>query len=562
MLKFDYSLKSHAAADEKVVVLLLPDVLGASTDPAQLRATLVDPAKAVRVLLCLTDSTGHALATTLADLGIEAEILLGPGVDAPVTKSFVLRAPLGTSSTDQIEFALALSDVVLVASASEQSPLIRTATELRKPVIVSGDRLPAIPPLASVSDRLDPDLPGWHACGRSFFGRFEQAVMELLAFNWLGRKEGVAESSKRLWKCFGREWRPGAYFAPSHWPELAPDRTARDKSSRIVTVFDAMDRGALHGSYIHRDLAWFERLGAAFAVFAAVAGQLSHNLAAATGELSHSKGWGVAELVTLLLVAFMVIWARRTRLQDRWTACRLGAEQLRIARMSLPLFVLPPALATADAPPAGDDHTSREPELDFSAPATANAPPARDGRTSKQPELDFLALAQVKRVVRDHGLPRLDTDFTPVQAAAWLHLIVKDQIGYHRSNHRKLDRAERRLRRVTQVIFLTAILAVVADLIHYTDWLLLLTAAAPAFAAALHGTGTRLGIVHRAALSVDAERQLVRIDELLAKLIKNQPTVDVAWREVRHLASEAAKAMGQENTSWHGLVRRYKDDLP
>jgi hypothetical protein len=527
MLESINSLKSLDPAVEKVVVLLLPDVLGASTDPAQLRATLVDPAKAVRVLLCLTDSTGRALATTLADLGIETEILLGPGVDAPVTKSFVLRAPPGTSSTDQIEFALALSDVVLVASASEQSPLIRTATELRKPVIVPGDPLPAIPPLASVTDRLDPDLPGWHACGRSIFGRFEQAVMELLAFNWLGSKEGVAESRKRLRKCFGREWRPGAYFAPSHWPELAPDRTALDESSRIVAVFDAMDRSALYGSYVHRDLAWFERLGAAFAVFAAV-----------TGELSHSKGWGIVELVTLLLVAFMVIWARRTRLQDRWTACRLGAEQLRIARMSLPLLVLPQALATADAPSAGDGHNSKETEL------------------------GFLALAQVKRVVRDHGLPRLDPDFTPDRAAKWLRLIVEDQIHYHRCNHRKLDHAERRLRRITQGIFLTAIAAVVADLFHYVDWLLLLTAAAPAFAAALHGTGTRLGIVHRTALSVDAERQLVRIDELLAKLIKNQPTVDVAWREVRHLASEAAKAMGQENTSWHGLVRRYKDDLP
>jgi hypothetical protein len=40
------------------------------------------------------------------------------------------------------------------------------------------------------------------------------------------------------------------------------------------------------------------------------------------------------------------------------------------------------------------------------------------------------------------------------------------------------------------------------------------------------------------------------------------PPDDNAWSHVRHLAFEAAEAMGRENTSWHGLVRRYRDDLP
>ena len=92
-------------------------------------------------------------------------------------------------------------------------------------------------------------------------------------------------------------------------------------------------------------------------------------------------------------------------------------------------------------------------------------------------------------------------------------------------------------------------------------WLLLFTAAAPAFAAALHGTGTRLGIVHRTALSAEAELELARIDQALTALIEAQPpTAD--WREVRRLAFAATDAMGRENTSWHGLVRRYRDELP
>jgi hypothetical protein len=360
-------------------------------------------------------------------------------------------------------------------------------------------------------------------------GRFEQFLLELFAFNWRGRKErGIAESWKRLRKCIGLAWAPGSYFAPPSWPAMEPDRSVQEPSE-IIACFDALDRSALYGSYIHRDLVWFEHIGAAFAVLAAVAGFLSHD---------HHLAWGITELVTLGLVAAMVMQVRRTELQDRWTACRLGAEQLRIALMSMPLLVLPSALATADTPPAADSHGSRETQH------------------------GFMALALVKRVVRNHGLPRLDRALTPAKAADWLRLIVKDQIGYHSNNHRKLEQAEHGLRFLTQAIFLIAVVAVAAHFYWpHADGLLLATAAAPAFAAALHGTGTHLGIVHRAALSVDVAKELAKIDESLAA-VEKIPSADNAWSQVRALAFEAAEAMGRENSSWHGLVRRYRDDLP
>jgi hypothetical protein len=243
-------------------------------------------------------------------------------------------------------------------------------------------------------------------------------------------------------------------------------------------------------------------------------------------------------LIVLVLVAGMVFVARQTELQDRWTACRLGAEQLRIALVSMPLLVLPAALATADTPP----------------------PPERHGRR-KESQYGFQALAQVKRVVRDHGLPRVDPALTPAQAAKWVRLIVGDQIGYHRNNHAKLDHAEFGLRVVTQLIFALAVVAVVAHFWSDSRLLILATAALPAFAAAVHGTGTRLGIVHRAALSGEMEQSLAKIDDDLAKVATVTPP-DEAWGVLRRLAFEAAEAMGRENTSWHGLVRRYRDDLP
>jgi hypothetical protein len=234
----------------------------------------------------------------------------------------------------------------------------------------------------------------------------------------------------------------------------------------------------------------------------------------------------------------MVLLVRHSWLQDRWTACRFGAEQLRIARMSLPLLVLPPALATKDTPPSAEED-------------------------NRETEFEFQALTLIKRIVREQGVPRLDPDLTPQQAAQWLDLIVSDQITYHRRNERKLEYAEIRLRLATQTIFGIAMLAVLIHLFvnMHLHWLLVFTAAGPAFATALQGTITRLGIVHRAALSVEAAKALGEVHADLQALMRAPPPVALAWSEVRRLAYSASTAMGRENTSWHGLVRRYRDDL-
>jgi len=96
-------------------------------------------------------------------------------------------------------------------------------------------------------------------------------------------------------------------------------------------------------------------LGAAYAVFLAVYGEIAH----AREPNSQHNFWDQVfsstgfELLVLLLIVALVLSARLARLQDRWTACRLGAEQLRIARMCLPLLMAPPALRdTRDKPRA------------------------------------------------------------------------------------------------------------------------------------------------------------------------------------------------------------------
>src|SRR4051812_20196668 len=225
---------SDGEANERVVVLLLPDLLGELADPASLRATLVGDSRRVRVLLCLPESTEQPIATLLTEIGVEVQILLGPHVEAPAeTNAFILRAPPSTSPDDQTEFALALADVVLVGSIPDQNPWKQTATKLKKKMVAPGEPLPALSTPASITHRLDPHRPGRPPRRRRGFGRFEQAILEGLAFNWRGwSKGGVSKSYERLRKCLGLTWHPGAYFAPEGWQEKAPDRSALDASSR------------------------------------------------------------------------------------------------------------------------------------------------------------------------------------------------------------------------------------------------------------------------------------------------------------------------------------------
>jgi hypothetical protein len=556
------------AVGEKTIVLLLPQALGDKVDSTQLLETLKS-SKDVRVLLCLdpigdpaadarVDDQVKALKDAIAELAkagrdIKVQVLLGPKANQPaIDADVVLKAHRPSSEPssvkDHTEFALALSDVVLLApefivmtSATFPKELpeqikkfLRTVEDLGKLTVEPGDPLPALPSLTDVTRGLDPKRPGWFRGPRCYFwvGRLEQFALESFASRWCNWKS-AGNSVKRLVKCLDAERRPRAYFAPDNWQQRAPDAAARESSS-IIACFNALDRSAVYGSQKHRDFVWIEYLGAAVAVLLAVAGYVNKG----------PPAWGVGELAVLLLVGFLVLYSRITRLQDRWTACRLGAEQLRIALMSVPLLVLPEALAT------------REVQTDT---------PGAD-RLKAETKVDLFALQLVKRAVRQHGLPRLNQEkFKAPQAIVWLRLIIGDQIEYHESNHSKLDRAESGLRTISQLIFLSAIFAVLghlyAEYIHahveILNWLLLVTAAAPAFAAALHETGTHLGIVHRIALSEQTMSELKRIDDELGRSMQAEDP----WTKIRQLTYKATQIMGAENTSWHGLVRRYRDEI-
>ncbi len=526
-----------------IVALLLPSLIDGAAHDEGLRKTLAAAPGAVRLLVCIAEGPAEPLLSMLAGLKADMQILLGPNAGNPQTGAFVVRAPPGMAKDHLLEFAFALCDVVLVGKGHESKPLARHASrKLGKALITIGSALhPSSLVVVDTTKNLDPDM---HAWGRRIFGRVEQFALECLAlFGW-----GDEKSRKsRLWRCFRPRWGPGPYFAPKGWESLCPDKAAVDESAPLVRCFETMDRSASYGAYIHRDITWAAHFGVASAVLFAVVGYIyGYSSFAARGAGGEASGWlGLVfsglELLLLLLVTVWIVGARLTSLQDRWTACRLGAEQLRIARMSLPLLVLPPALATTDAKEGND----------------------RDGETSN---FELSALNQVKRAVRQQGLPRVDySTLTPGEAASWLRLIVVDQMDYHERNHQTLERAEKSLRHITELIFVLSMAAVAAVLLGLHDHdprFLMVTAAGPAFAAALHGAGMRLGIVHRAALSRDMSKRLKKIADALEQLVMGAASSPRALREVRELADGAAEDMGAENSSWHHLVRRYKDELP
>lgn len=608
--------KPDTLQSEKLVVLILPELLDGLPDVARLRATFAGPVR--RVLVSFAEHANSALLARLAETGVDTQILLGPNVELPTAKGVILKAPPGTSATKLSEFALALSDVVLIGPATQKAPpneqigkLIEQLALLKKPMIATGAPLPVLPPTVSVATGLDPVTPGFRfRLGRWFGGRVEQLLMNglsALGFSWerergvrdniVGGIKGFGKNMFGVAKCFGRPCALHPYFAPGHWAELAPDHRARSPAAPIVVGFEAFDRTALFGAHVHRDTTWTTHLFAAFAVLCAVGAQYSwraletDNGSPCQGEVSVQlacpvtpnrsrppeappntstpepaaqsssapnvnrntssvtlalpqdvqdihRGLNISELFLLAIVVATWWFLHKSNLQERWMACRLGAEQLRIARMSLPMLVLPPALATSEEVAVND--TTRSKETQFS----------------------FRALAEVKRIVREQGLPQLGADFSFERARQWLCLIVEDQRIYHRGNYRKLEQMKTGLELLTFVIFIIAAGGVIMHLRDHQDVWLFATAGFPALGAALHAAGTRLGIVHRAALSHDTAKALAALECQIDELGKNQQSTEVNWAKLRFLTESAAEIMGRENTSWHGLVSRYTDELP
>ncbi|GEM_PF-1846248 len=571
------------SVDPILIVLFAPELLRPCDDKTdseialcepmmrRLRETTARDGRRVRVLIRINSGTQLAFVQNFCRERDDCEILLGSDVNVPDDWPFAVTPmppsePSGDTKRDLDEVALALSDVVLTGSGRLGDKLVKRARELGKVVIELGDPLPPLPTDPGVTLGLDPDAPGRRCVWRYVFGWIEQIFLILLSSNWCHalpwiwkwlRKRPDGEPSRReaFKKWASENTHPRAYFPRSDAANESPDAKVKDPNSPQVARFERLDRSALFGSYIHRDQIWVTHILGAFAVIAAVTATLvdhrsavdAHKQGGATVPSGHEVlTWPFLEFAALGLVVTFIYLARRNQLQDRWTACRMGAEQLRIARMCLPLLVIPRALSSVDT--GGGTGSAFE----------------------RSRDLTLVALSEVKRAVRDHGLPRLAGIHSPGQAARWVKFIVHDQMGYHEQNHTKLERAETRLRHMVDMIFLAVFVAVGVEIAHHffsqcvphIGWLVMITAGGPAVAAASHGASIRLGMVQRIALSGTVMRDLRLIHDELTDLTCRPTLTDTDWPTIRSLTFRAAEAMGQENTSWHGQVRLQRDSLP
>jgi hypothetical protein len=463
------------------VVLVAPAVLGPAPDYQQIAAHLA--LAGARALISLSEPAPDGLLAALEAQAVARQWLLAPGLPPPELAACHISMPPGSLAGEQDALALALSDT-LVATPDAVSPLLEMARRLRrKPHALEAQLHLNLKTADGFGVELDPEGPGWA---------------------WLPKP-----------------WRAVSYKIDRK-QDASPDTAARVAEAPIVEAYRRLDRAAIHGAKLHRALTWVAFLLTAFSVLAAVAGALYGK----PGE----EHWSVAELLALALILATMTGVRVTRLQERWTACRMAAEQLRIARMCIPLRVTPSGFHSID-------HVGIE--------------------------LPRRAMTAAKRALRDQGLPRITERDELSAAQTWLRDIIHDQLADHRSNHPRLERTEERLLWVNYGLFIAAAVAVLCHLVGIAPhWILLVTAAGPALAAAVHGAAVRTGIVHRAALSQEAEQELTPLAEELAQTMAQTMRPEQAWPALRALALRAADTMGRENTSWHGVVRRHRDTLP
>jgi len=553
----------------------------------------------VRIILRARDPSGLAEGAEAQRVGLPIHVILDAGQTPPSWAADRIVTIPAQEQEQGDALALALSDAVIDldderCDASTAEALVESARKLGKHVISYKNPASLILPVPFGADALecglDPDS-GWRRIASRWIGRTEVIFSELFVV------QNCKKNLKNLRRCLGWDWTVKSYFAPemehADWRMLCPD-TAQTAEASLSVCFNRLDRRAKFGASAHRDVIWLGHLLAAAAVFAAVAGTL---------DPVQEKGWGAAEFLLLVLIGGITFASIKLRVQKRWMAYRLATEQLRIARMCVPLLVVPPLLMSTD-------YTTKQGVI-------AGADDA-DGDNEVE--------RVVKRAIRDHGLPRFINSLEYGSASEWLKLIVNDQANYHKRNVETLERVETRLHAVAAATFFLALGAVILHLIeglptvqiciailigvagvgvgavklirccrwkplplasdhikHEELWrigirimaasaggallfflfrahaLLLVTAAGPALAAAFHGISTRLGLTNRIAESRTA---WVDLNNVLTELASTAPGEELPLNNVRALAQRATRAMNAETRRWHGLLRRQFDILP
>jgi hypothetical protein len=341
-----------------------------------------------------------------------------------------------------------------------------------------------------------------------------------------------------------RLWKQRSPIVPeAYWGPAQPKQEDRDLHPiQDVPLFDdrftRSDVKANLAAGYHRDFTWLIYGASAFAVFAAVAGSI-HLWPGGHGPL-----WALVELLLIGGIIGGLRLAKSRNWHELWIGHRFVAEQLRYARMCLPLMGLPRL---------------------FMSPFWGIV---LDKKGESHLRLESPELWWVQRTLIAQGLPVAiyGREFSPSQPQVlavlkgYVSRVIADQKGWHGDNHTKWHKLHHHLHLLAVSLFAATVLAVLVHFIRDARLLLICTAVFPALAAAIHGLATKLEMVRIAGQSAVTAQVLTDLERAIDCSGHEAGWSD--WLRLRHLALEAARAMSDENDQWQQLIRDQGADLP
>lgn len=338
---------------------------------------------------------------------------------------------------------------------------------------------------------------------------------------------GLLHSDKKdTWSELKRKF--SAYRLPRLW-STAPDEV--QPKPGLNEAFAHHDQLAEQAGGLHRSNIWLLYGFAALAVLVAV-----------SAEVWQLHWLAYIELALIAMVIYRVWWARKIQLHQKWIRHRYLAEQLRYCIMGYPALAIPKA---------------------FLAPVWRV-------NEQNQLQLNSAELWLLQRQLIVSGLPCEDGKvYTPPYhnhvLAEHIQAGVRSQMRYHQMHHHQKHLGHKRLHALAELQFLLTFIAVVMHIYIHANWLLLFTAALPAFAAGLHGILTKLEMERISGQSASLYQQLEHLDLALARFIQQTPPGDDSWHHwvsLHYLANKSQQTMSDNITQWQHLIQVQQTEIP
>lgn len=333
---------------------------------------------------------------------------------------------------------------------------------------------------------------------------------------------------------------------------------ALDSLELLWTHFDSLDRAANYAARTHRDQVVLLHLLASLAVFFAVAGSIQ--------LFTFSALWAVLEFFALAVISYVLLKEKpkTTTAHGAWLSLRQSAEAFRVQALLHPFLANLSKLARIQW-----DAAEKESGLELHNPL----------------------IWWVNRKLREYGAPTKKTDaskaYTLKEETDALKSILLETIAsqetYHMKTSKRWHRIHERMELAMKLVFFAVIITVCIHLfslsthfaehhgwswptalfsvghwIHAQDWLLLITASGPAFAASIHGIAGKLEIKR---IAEKSHHMIANLSELKAAVANlEDPTKN--FMALRALAIQTANLIYSEHDAWNKLLNGQNLEAP